>query len=374
MTTLTTCRIADPYGVLQATVSSFVEAGGAALDYVLSVGRIGVLHMTLPATFDDTLIALDSRIGVWRSISGNPPQLDGGAVFLARIFQYANDYTKITAFHVNELYARRIIDYQATLSESQKGATASDDLIKAFVRENMSSGITGNRQGTQTQADLSALLSVQANLSQGASIAKAAAWRNLLDVIREIADSSTQNSTYLTSEIVSPTESTLEARTFTTVRGVDHRASSSGPVIFSEARGNLSNAVLTYDYSQEITVAIAGGQGKGTDRLVRTSIDTTRIASSPFNRREVFVDMSNVSDETQLQSEADAAVWAGRPQITLTGELQDTPAATRGIHYDLGDLVTIEHRGRSFDARLDLIHEVLSPTEKRSATQIRSQL
>lgn len=374
MTTLTTARICDPYGVLQATVSGFVEAGGAALDYVLSVGRIGVLHMTLPATFDDTLIALDGRIGVWRSINGTLPQLDGGAVYLARIFQYANDYTRVTAFHVNELYARRIINYQATVAESDKSATASDDLIKAFISQNMGSGITGNRQGTQTQADLSALLSVQANLSQGASIAKAAAWRNLLDVIREIADAGTQNSTYLTSEIVSPTESTLEARTFTTVRGVDHRASSASPVIFSEARGNLANAVLTYDYSAEVTVAIAGGMGEGTGRLIASSIDTTRIAASPWNRREQFVDMSNVSDATQLQAEADAAVRAGRPQIVLTGELQDTPAATRGIHYDLGDLVTIEHRGRSFDARLDLIHEVLSPTEKRSAIQIRSTL
>ena len=374
MATRTTCRICNPFGALQATLSSFVEAGGASLDYVLSVGKIGVLTMTLPATFDDRLIALDGRIGVWRSINGNAPVLDGGAVYLARIFAYATDYTKITAFHVNELYARRIIDYQATLAESSKGATAGDDLIKAFISQNMGSGITGNRQGTQTQADISALLTVQANLSQGASIAKAAAWRNLLDVITEIGNASTQGATYLTSEIVSPTETTLEARTYATVRGVDHRASSGSPVIFSEARGNLANAVLTYDYSQEITVAIAGGQGEGTNRLVRSTIDTTRIASSPFNRRELFVDMSNVSDTTQLQAESDAAVRAGRPQIILTGDLQDTPAATRGIHYDLGDLVTIEHRNRSFDARLDLIHEVLAPTEKRSAIQIRSTL
>lgn len=385
MSTFYEARIADPFGNHLDTIANFVEGdnsaggAGAALDYVLNVGQIGVATLTIPATHRPDLYIpdrlLDGRIGLWRSINGRAPALDGDAIFLARIFKYTNDATILTAFHVNELFARRIIAYSAYTGYSSKGLTGADNTIKQFIREQMGTGIVGGfRDGDDTQADISAYVSVQANLSLGPNIAKAAARRNLLETIIELCQASTTAGTYLATEIVSSSDTGLEARTYATARGVDHTATSAQPVILSVANGRLRNAVLTLDYSQEITVAIAGGAGEADKRLIATAIDTTRMGMTPFNRREKFVDMSNITDTTQLQDEADAALRAGRPQRILTADLVETPSATRGIHFDLGDIVTVEHRGLQFDARLDIVHETMGANGRQSQIQLRGVL
>lgn len=377
MTTTYECRICDPYGQLLTSVSNFVDSaagGSAALAYTLNVGKVGALRLTVSSSFDDTLFWLDGRIGVWRSINGRPPKLDGDTVFFIRKWEYTKYTTTITAYSANHLLRRRIIDYFASTTYTSKTTpTAAGNLIKTFVSQNMLAGIVGaDRQGAETQADISAYLTNQANLGDGVSLAMQCAWRNLEDVIQELSDASTQAGTYMAADIVAPTETTLELRTYATVRGVDHRASSGAPVILSEDAGSLANCHLTIDRSDEVTVAIAGGAGESTQRLIRTSIDTTRIAESPLNRIEQFGDYSNVSDATALQNIADAMVRAGRPRIEFTADVVETSGATRGIQYDLGDMVTAAFRGAQYDTRVDVIEVAVGGGGQFSRAKIRS--
>lgn len=368
-------RIGDPFGQLLAEVASFVnppQGGGSALAYALNVGGIGALTLALPATFDASLLRLDGRIGVWRSINGAPPKLDGEAVFLIRRWVYTEDATTVTAYHATDLIRRRIIAYYAGTAYSQKAAAAAGNQIKAFARQQLGAGIvTADRIGVETQADLSACLSIQPDLGDGVSVAAQDAYANLYDLIRDITDASTQAGTYATCEVVAPTEATLELRTYATLRGVDHRASSSDPVILSQAAGSLANCQLTIDRSQEVTVAICGGSSEGTARLTATSIDTTRMGDSPFNRCEVFGDFTNISDSATLQDKADALVRAGRPRIEFTADVVETSSATRGIHYDLGDLVTAEFRGQQYDCRLDVVSVTVAGGQQTSAARVR---
>lgn len=375
MATHYTARIADPFGNLLAEVANFVDnpdGGGAALDYALSVGGIGALQLTLPASFDASLLRLDGRIGVWRSINGRPPALDGQAVFLIRTWVYTEETTTVTAYHVNDLLRRRIIAYYAGTSYSDKAAVAAGNQIKAFASQNLGSGIvSADRIGSDTQADLSAFLALQANLSDGASIAAQDAYTNLYDLVRDIADASTQAGTYLAAEIVAPTETTLELRTYAGQRGVDHRAGSASPVILSQATGSLANCRLTVDRSQEVTAAICAGSGEGTARITAESVDSTRMGESPFNRVEVFGDYTNISDATTLQDKADALVRAGRPRIEFTADVVETDGATRGIQYDYGDLVTAEFRGQQYDCRLDVIGVTVGGGRQQSRARVR---
>lgn len=367
-------RLADAYGVPLATIADVIDSGdGAALEYVLSVGQVGTLSFAVPASFDASLFKKDGRCGVWRALAGRRPTHDGNAIYLIRKIDYLPDSTRVTALHANSLLTRRIAAYAAGSSFASKSASAADNLIKTIVGENFGSSISAaNRDGAETQADVSTYLSIAANLGLGASIAKAFARRRIADVVRELCDASTTAGTYLAAEIVAPTENTLELRTYTTQRGIDHRASSGQPVILSVERGNLENVRLTVDWTEEVTFAIAGGQGEGVNRLIATSSDAARMGESPFGRIEDFVDMSNVADATQLQDDADAAVRNGRTRITLTGDLVDTPATMRGIHYDLGDLVTARHRGQQYDVRLDVIHVSLSGGKFTQRVQLRS--
>ena len=108
MSTTYTCRLADPFGVPLATIANFATSGsGPALEYALSAGQIGALRLTLPSTFDDRLLKLDGRIGVWRSVAGRPAYLDGQAVFLIRTWTYTDDTVTVTAYHATSLLQRR---------------------------------------------------------------------------------------------------------------------------------------------------------------------------------------------------------------------------------------------------------------------------
>lgn len=363
--------VMDPLGTRLVTVADFVK-----LTYVIrsDPGGVGALELTVPPSFDLSLFLVDGRIAPYRSINGRAPVHDNGAIYLIRRLAINPDDTAtVTAYHATSLLARRHILYYAGSSYSLKAAAAADNQIKAFVRENMGSLISAaNRLGVETQADVSSYLSVQADLSLGPSVAKAAAWRNLLEVCAEIAEASATAGTYLTFEAIAPTESTLELRTYVGQRGVDRRSGTGQEAIFALERGNVENVTVDEDYSEEVTFAAAGGQGEGTARLTATTMDTARAAVSPFGRTEDWLDMANVSDAASLQDDADAGVSQGRPVISMTADLVETPATTRGLHFDLGDIVTVERRGRSYDSRIDLVTVEIEGGQQRSKIALRS--
>lgn len=382
MAVFTTLRFADSFGVHLTEVSTYgsLDAGGGAtvpLNVVLnaSPGAIGVLETTLPLSFNPSFLLEDGRIGVWRAINGRPPYLDNGAIYLIRYIDYGTSSIFVRAEHATNIMDRRIIAYPAGSTYTTKGPDFADDLIKEFTNQNMLAGISGaNRDGVETYADVSAYLTMQADLSQGATISKSGARRRLLDVATDLAQASTTAGTYLTFEIYAPTESTLELRTYAVQRGVDRRYGTANPVILSQARGNLTDAHLVIDYTESASFIVAGGQGEETERLIGTAFDSVRAGGSAFGRRERFRDATNVGSQPAIDDEADTQLRASRPLILFTGELVETPALTRGIDFDLGDIVTAEHpqSGQQFDVRLDMIRETITSSGRRIACGLRS--
>lgn len=371
MSIRTVVRLADPFGQPLAEIADFVR-----LDYVLNCtpGGLGVLEVELPISYPLTLLRKDARLTVWRSLHGRPPALDNGAVYLLTKLRAFADRTVVQATHATSLLARRIVAYAADSAYTAKSGAA-DDLIKAFWRENAGASIVAaDRDGAETQADISAYVTTQADLTQGPTIAKMAARRNLLEVARELAEAAMTAGTYVTFEIYAPTESTLELRTYTTQRGVDRRAASGNPLILSEARENLAGSVVEYDYTTEATATIAGGSGERAARLIATALDATRMAASPFGRAERFLDYANVDDASQLQDEADAGLRAARPVVVMSGEVVETPGCVRGLDFDLGDLVTIEqpYTATQFDARIEVVRESITRTGRRQQIGVRT--
>jgi len=368
------CRIADAFGSVLDEVANFVDnpqGGGAALDYALNVGGMGALSLTLPISYDLNKLMLDGRIGVWRSIDGRTPTLDGQAQYLIRKWRYTAETITVTAYHANSLMKRRIIAYYTASAYTLKAAAAAGNQIKAFARENLGSLVNSARIGAETQADISAYLGIQANLGDGVSIAAQDSYANLYDLITAISNASTQAGTYMTAEIVAPTESSLELRTYATVRGVDHRAGTRQEVILSEDTGSLTNCVLEVDRSNEVTYAICAGVGPASNRLTATAVDSARMGESPFNRIEVFGDYTTISDQNVLQDKADALVRSGRPRIEFTADVVDTGAYTRGIDYDIGDLVTAAFQGQQYDCRLDVIGVTVGGGKQSSKGRVR---
>lgn len=359
MPSQTTIVVTDSLGVKLFETAEFLEIGDApGLHYVLSCGLVGALTMTLPPEFNDRLL-LDGRIHVMRSVNGGQARREGETCYFIRRWNYASDYTIITAYQANYLFWSRYNLY--TFVGYSRNTLPADDFIKDVWTNNADSGINSLRSqdtgGTANndQANLSAYVTIQANASAAPSTLKQFNWRSMGEIIRELCDASMLNGTYLTAEIVAPSESTLELRTYTGQRGADRRFSSGSGLLFTEARGNLAGAILTVDRTDEITFAYAGGADRDYGRSNEWAVDTTRMGESVFGRREVFVDSGNVTTDADVQADADAACRAGRPVITATGEIQETDECVRGVHFDYGDLVTVEVQGTQYDMRLDVL-------------------
>lgn len=365
----TTLRVTDNVGNFLFETAAFLEIGPSpGLRYVLACGKVGALTVTLPPELN-SLLPKDGRIHVMRSVNGNPAQREGGSCFLIRKWDYAADYTVVTALHANHLFWRRQAMWGWYTGAAQVPfSTTADDAIKTNVwgynfGANAGAGGPGRNAGNSyTQADISAYVTTQALVAAAPVIGKSYYWRSCGDTILELCDASFTAGTYLAAEIVAPTESTLELRTYTGQRGVDRRFSSGNGLLFTSARGNFANGVLTIDATNEVTVAVAGGPSRDIGTTIFASEDLTRMGESVFGRIEGFVDdgSSTNTDNTAIQDDADGAVRDGRPIITAHGDLIETDTCIRGVHYDFGDLVTVEVQGLQYDMRLDMLDVTIS--------------
>jgi hypothetical protein len=111
-------------------------------------------------------------------------------------------------------------------------------------------------------------------------------------------------------------------------------------VRFSASLSNLTG----WEYEQTpptVTFAIAAGQGDlaGRTRRSRQSINAADLA---WGRRiEQYVDQRDEADPTKLQTSADDTIAQGIGTTALSTTAADTPAATYGTDWDLGDRVTV---------------------------------
>ena len=379
-------RVTDASGNFLFETNAFLEIGNApGLRYVLSCGQVGALTVTLDPSFNPLLLK-DGRIHVMRSVNGGPAQREGESCFLIRRWDFADDYTTITALHANDLMRRRHILYAWYIglagtpggTNLQKGIianVAADDAIKTLWAQNAGGSIDTTYRAystvislnDETGADLSAYVTVQASVAAAPSIYKQIFWRNMLDVIQEIADTSFIAGTFLTTEIVAPTESTLELRTYTVIRGVDRRFSTGNGLLFTNQRGNLANGILINDATNEITFVQSLGAGPSTYyRYAGWSYDPVRILESPFARIEDVFDANDAPNDATLTNTAAGAMRSGRPAISAVGQLVETDQCLRGVHFNYGDLVTVQVQGIQYDMRLDQIDVTLSQGKEQT--------
>lgn len=345
--------VSDPSGTRLADASTFVS-----LQYSRVVNEIGSLVLTLPSTFNTSMLRLpDGRIEVWRKLPGGREYLDTETVWLIKVVEYDRDDRGQVVIRVEAdtplcilREPGRFVNYNSSLSSSVVSSVAADDAIKTIVKQNAGSS------ATDTSRDLSAYLSVAANNTLAPTLTKSFAWREVLKVIQEIAASSAQAGTYLAFDIVAPTPSTLEFRTYVGQRGVDHRfPNGNNPVLIGPEFGDMGECSLRFDYRDEVTYALAGGQGNGAARVTASAQDNTRTGASPFGLREKFVDATSYDTTTGLTAEAQAVVRAGRARTIFKGKLLDTPDTRYGVHWGWGDFVTAQAFGQSIDCRIDAV-------------------
>lgn len=124
-------------------------------------------------------------------------------------------------------------------------------------------------------------------------------------------------------------------------------------IIFSEKKKNLLNGKVTNDNTNYKNVAYAAGKGENEDRLI-TVIGT----ATGFDRREVYVDLSNIEDIDELKSEGQKKLDTYKTIKSVEGKIYQIPNMEYEKDFFLGDIVTIESDGVYEDKRIIQAKEI----------------
>jgi hypothetical protein len=306
---------------------------------------------------DPALLVLDARLEVHRFLDGQSLGVEGDTQFLLRFWDFGEDSTgavtwTIEAYSPEYAMTGRIVDSFASLENDTNPLTtktgAGDNLIKAWVRENIGTSATPAARQVDD-------LTVEVNTSQAVSTSKSVAWDNLLAVLQDLADDGAYLGKWLSFGMTASGEgSGFTFRTWANQRGQDHTAGTQDEVIVSKAMGNLRAPRVSFDHRSEITAVRALGRGEGRARATVRVEDTQRSQASPWAYREAKIE-SQAETTATLTAEANAALQRGRPVRGFSGKLLDSDYARYGERVKFGDLVTAEAFGYSFACRLSTV-------------------
>src|SRR4030042_2546078 len=102
----------------------------------------------------------------------------------------------------------------------------------------------------------------------------------------------------------------------------------------------------------EVSVASGGWMGGGMEQDIYERENDTAIAETPFRRREEFYDMRDVSQYDTLPGLLDQKlIDDGKQEIVEFDPIQNG-ACLYGRDWNLGDLVTLDLWGSSYDMRI----------------------
>lgn len=305
------------------------------------LNRVGYFSVDIHRDAFPNNLSVDSFIQINRKPVGEEnSRLFTG--FLRRI-RKGQTFISLSGFDLNFLLTTRIVAYAAESDQALKTG-ASDDILKAIMRENFGSS------ATDTSRDLSSRLTIEADTSQGNTITKGFSWKPVFDVFVEITDDEKEAGSPLYWTLVErDADQDIYFQTFSAQPGVDRTVGTgANPLIFGPGYGNLDNPILDTDYGSTWNYVYVGGQGEGDNRTVTEVSNSSRIALSPWNRRERFRDARN-TEAGGLTTIGNSELKLGRPRRTFSGKIQSTEQARLGPDWGLGDRITMEFDGDTFD-------------------------
>lgn len=124
-------------------------------------------------------------------------------------------------------------------------------------------------------------------------------------------------------------------------------------IIFSEKKKNLLNAKSTIDNNNYKNVGYCAGKGENEDRLITVLGDATG-----FNRREAFIDLNNIEEPDELNSEGQKKLDTYKVIQSVEGKVYEIPNMEYEKDFFLGDLVTLESDGIYEDKRITSVKEI----------------
>jgi hypothetical protein len=233
----------------------------------------------------------------------------------------------------NVLLTRRIVAYPAGSAQASKSGAA-DDVMRAVVRENLGELAGAGR-------DITAYgLTVEPDLSLSSTISMSFAWRNVYDVVTDIARLASQQGQNLLWDVI-PVDDGYRMQFIVRRDFYRDRRQSSPHALWLSAGNAIENIVETYDRRESWNVVYAGGRGEEADRTIITVTNSDDIARSVLARTERFFDGATYSSTGTLTAAAYRRLREGSPVTTIRAQLLDD-VVQYGRDIIVGDAVTIK--------------------------------
>ncbi len=323
-----------------------------SLDISKTVNEVGSLTLVMSGFDAKTeLFETDSQIIVYRrDMAHGIPWYEEWGGFVRKVEFVQNSdgdkETTITARTFNDLLSRRIIAYQAGVSQTVKSAP-SETVMKEFVIENC--GTDALQINGRIRDGLMLGFSVEADAGTGVTWEGQRSYTNILEVLKEINEA-----TGMEFDVIKVGASAFEFRTYYPQRGYDLtttglstttglNSAGNAPVIFNPLMGNVLEMNFSDDRLEEVTIAITAGQGTGENRnIVVTS--SVAASDSPYNDIEGYDDSRNTEDNNQLVTSGTGFLTEKQQKQSFTIKPIQTNTSAYGLNYYWGDTVTAQYR------------------------------
>ena len=333
------------------------------LEYTRVIGGVGMIGLTMPSSFNESLLKEDYKIEVWRGLPGVPKRLEN--VYVTRGWRKWTDshgVDKLTIIGVdgNDILKRRWVWTSLDGGSVDVHDDYAADIAKQLVRDALSNSDAGSIRG-----NLSSYVKVQSNNNMGAKFKKGYADRVLWDAVEACLQTSKGRGSPLVWYMMPLSGSKYEFRVYKTRMGQNR----SGSVVLT-VDSPLTLMSNEYDYiDQTNLVWVKGGHWTGSYANYRKwekVYNSSRIRKSPFSYSEMIVDAGEEHDTDHLTEMAneELALPEHLAKEILTVTLQDTDILQYGRDWDLGDTLGISYRGRQTTGTVNAIYVEMKESEK----------
>jgi len=248
------------------------------------------------------------------------------------------------------LRAEEIRWYKGSAQAAKTGPC--ETVAKEYVDENVGPGATV--VAGRDRAGVFQGLTVEADIGSGATWDGDRANENLLDVLYELAEFAPGDYGLETNSFA-PDAIAMQFQWRANQWGQDKTwANGARPaVVFSPENENVENINMAYSLLEEVNTCDVGGPGKGIARIY-TSRTSGAELDSPWARRAVYrnAPSSQISSTDELDDAGDKTLNEQRAKRTFTFDAIQTEATRYGRDWIVGDLVTVEFLGRSFNKKI----------------------
>lgn len=226
---------------------------------------------------------------------------------------------------------------------------AAETVAKEYVNENVGPAAAADRQ--------LANFTVEGNFGTGNNWSGDRANKQLLDVLREIADTGPGDFMVVDTSFANNTPA-LQFQWRDEYWGLDVRpgnADGNPPVIFGVRYGNVGNIRTIRNRLEEINVIQTIGQGDGVLSRVRERTATDAGIDNTWDinwgRREVIRTTQDYAI-ADMDTRADDTLFANRVQEEADFTVLDTYGTRYGVSWDYGYIVRVEHREIDIDMKI----------------------